>query len=202
MLVRSLQRPTNRHWKALRHVARYLKATRTHGLLYTRGPRILSSESDANFAGCQDSRSSTYGNFIHYGHNIISWCSRRIKTVVLSTCEAEYIALSNTSRHLLWIRELAQELSGLPLPPPNMFADNTSAVAVAKASGNTRNGKYIEVRYHFIRQQVERGLVVIQHRASEDLAADILTKALAAPKYQRHILDTHILPPTEHLRRL
>lgn len=88
-LARHKKSPTTCHWKLLKHIERYLNATLHHGLCYHRGPSTLSAQSEADFAGCSDTRQSTHSSLIYLGNCLISWCSRRIKSAVTNTFAAE-----------------------------------------------------------------------------------------------------------------
>lgn len=129
--------PTLRHWHALQYVARYMQGTKHEGLQYDGSKTRLQAFADADFANCSDSRQSTHGNVLYYiikdcsphayAGSPISWCSRRIKTVVVSTCAAEYISNSKTGEHITWLRSLIQEITGQSEAPTPLFNDNTAA---------------------------------------------------------------------------
>ena len=185
-LARNMKDPTWRHWLALRHVARYLSSTTTHGLYYGKDTRTLQAFSDADFANCTDTRQSTLGNILTYAGTPISWCSRRIKTVVTSTCAAEYISNSKTGEHVTWLRELLYEIGHRQDTPTQLFNDNTAAEAIAKSRSPTRRSKYIEVRHHHIRDLMRRRILTVNHMPSKELIADLLTKAVPAPLFKSH----------------
>ena len=105
-IARHVRRPTQRHWKDLKQIARYLIRTKWHGLYYEPCKGSLSAQCDADFARCTQTRQSTYGFLIFFGTSLVSWRSRRIKTVVTSTFAAETIAASYTAEHLRWLRNI------------------------------------------------------------------------------------------------
>lgn len=109
-LARSIRHPTYRHWRALRQVAKYVASTLHFGLHYKRGALQLRAASDSDFAGCATTKRSTMGNLLWLGPNLVSWLSRRIKTVITSTCAAEYIAASTTALDVQCIREMLTEI--------------------------------------------------------------------------------------------
>lgn len=191
-LARVLSRPTMRHWNALKQVVRYLIATPNYGLHYTTStmakPNLLNkldltAQSDSDLAGCKTTCKSTYGNVIFLGNNPISWRSQKIGTVVMTTCAAEYIALSNTAQHLQWLRELLSEITGKPPPPSLLQGDNSSSQTTANSAGPTKRSKYISIRYHYIRDQIRRGEIKLQHVPSAKLIADIFTKPLPRTQF-------------------
>ena len=217
-LARSMARPAVRHWTALKHVARYLRATPTHGLWYTHNTRGLSSESrttrdpkyfaaspppqpphleletDADFAGCKTTRKSTRGSITRYGNCVTSWCSRTIKSIVTSSTEAEYIGLSETGRHACWERQLLSDITAQPKTTTPIFTDNDAAKKIAEARGPTKKSKYIDVRWHHVRDLVARKVVSTNHRPSKELSADCLTKSLGPQLYLRHRDAMNIVP--------
>lgn len=186
-LARSTKDPTMRHWRALQYVARYLRGTQHMGLQYRGTDTPLQAYADADFAGCSDTRQSTHGNVLYFAGSPISWCSRRIKTVVISSCAAEYISNSKAGEHILWIRSLIKEVCGPIAHPTILHNDNTAAETIAKSRGQTKRSKYIEVRWHHIRDLVARRVLDIAHLPSQTLVADILTKCLYVPQFQAHV---------------
>lgn len=185
-LARCTKDPTMRHWRALQYVARYLKGTKNTGVHYHGKKMPLQAYADADFAGCPDTRQSTHGNVLFYAGSPISWCSRRIKTVVISSCAAEYISNSKAGEHVVWLRSLIREVCGPPNGPTILHNDNTAAETIAKSRGQTKRSKYIEVRWHHIRDLVSRNIIDIYHLPSQTLVADVLTKCLYVPQFQAH----------------
>lgn len=184
-LARHTRDPALRHWQAMQYVARYLNGTRTEGLLYDGTAQQLRAYADADFADCRDTRQSTNGNILYFAGTPISWCSRRIKTVVTSTCAAEYISNSKTGEHVTWLRSLLKETSKPQAKPTKLFNDNTAAEDIANSRGQTKRSKYIEVRWHHVRDLIARKMLQIVHIPSADLVADALTKCLPAPAFLR-----------------
>lgn len=185
-LARSMAAPTMRHWRALLHVARYLIGTASHGLMYTPGARGLRAETDADFAGCLLTRKSTYGSLFRYGNCLVSWTSRRIKSNVICTTTAEYIGMSNTALHAEWMRQLLSDMTHKPVQTLPVYSDNTAGIAIANARGPTKRSKYIDVRYHHIRDMVASRIITTHHHPTTTLSADALTKPLPGPTFIRH----------------
>lgn len=194
-LARHTKAPTLRHWRALQYVARYIKGTKTHGIYYGGTKEQLQAFADSDFADCTDTRQSTHGNLLYYAGSPISWCSRRIKTVVTSTCAAEYISNSKTGEHIAWLRSLLTETRAKPTGPTPLYNDNTAAEDVAHSRGQTRRSKYIDIRWHHVKNLISRGLLKIVHIASADLVADALTKCLYAPTFLKHKKRMNLVPP-------
>ena len=108
----------------------------------------------------------------------MEWRSKKQELVTMSTCEAEYVAMAETCKSVLWHRELLQEL-GMPQTGPTILhCDNTGAIAVAKDPVHHDRTKHIRRRYHFIREVVDNKEAMVQHRRGDINWADLLTKAV------------------------
>lgn len=105
-----------------------------------------------------------------------------------STTEAEYIAASDAAKEAVWIRNLIQELGVIPsvVDPVLVYCDNNGAIAQAKEPRSHQRSKHILTKFHLIREIVGRGDVLIKKVASEDNAADPLTKPLPGPVFEKH----------------
>lgn len=193
-LARAMQHPTQRHWLAATQVARYLKGTRNYALHFTRGSAKIRAQADAAFAPAHTQRRSVAGYLVYHGHNLIAWSTRTIKTIVISTCEAEYIASSNAARHTHWLAKLLTETTGETLSPIPLDMDNQGALAVAKKNGHTKRSKYIDVRHHLLQQLAQRRIIQPGFVRSRDLTADIMTKALKSHAYITHREQLQVMP--------
>ncbi|KAF0710035.1 Aste57867_5664 [Aphanomyces stellatus] len=111
--------------------------------------------------------------------------SRKQTMVTLSTAEAEYIALCDLVKELLWYIELLEEL-GFPQRSTVVHCDNQSAIAIAKNPAHHDRTKHISTKYHFVRDQVEKGRIQLSYCPTKLMIADILTKAI--PREQFEIL--------------
>lgn len=194
-LARHTRDPALRHCQAMQYVARYLTGTKDEGLYYAGDKTRLQAYADADFADCRDTRQSTHGNVLYYASTPISWCSRRIKTVVVSTCAAEYISNSKTGEHVTWLRSLIGEVTKKLTAPTPLHNDNTAAEDIANSRGQTKRSKYIEVRWHHIRDLIAQKILRIVHLPSGQLVADALTKCLTAPTFKAHKAPLKIVPP-------
>ncbi|GJU57157.1 retrovirus-related pol polyprotein from transposon TNT 1-94 [Tanacetum coccineum] len=105
MCARYQARPTEKYLHAINRIFRYLRGTVNRGLWYSKDSAIaLTAFADADHAGCQDTRRSTSGSMQMLGDRLVSWSSKRQKSVVISSTEAEYIALSSCCAQVLWMR--------------------------------------------------------------------------------------------------
>ena len=121
--------PREPHLSAVKRILRYLQGTLSHGLhLQPSTPSELVVYTDADWAGCPDTRRSTSGYAVFLGANLVSWSSKRQNTVSRSSAEAEYRAVANGVAETCWLRQLLQELHA-PLPRSTLvYCDNVSAV--------------------------------------------------------------------------
>ncbi len=165
---------------------RYLKGT--HDLILTFGNSIegLSGYTDADWAS-QAHRHSISSYAFLYNGGAISWRSNKQPIIALTSTEAEYIATSDSSQELIWLRSLLSELS-FPITRPTLLCcDNKSALDLAANPDMFHaRTKHIDIRYHFIRELVANRTVVLEYCPTNEMAADLLTKALPRPRSNAH----------------
>ena len=187
-LSRALKKPTKRHWNLLQRLTQYLHSTKEEGILMpavNQRQVTISAYSDADFATDQTSRKSITGMISMVNGAPVQWLARQQPVVAKSTCEAEYIAASETTALTLWLHSLLTEVR-LPTRKPTLHVDNTAAVQMAKSMGATKRRKCIDVRYHYLHDTVQRGRMSIMRIPSHEQYADILTKPLKATLYRHH----------------
>nr|GEY69004.1 retrovirus-related Pol polyprotein from transposon TNT 1-94 [Tanacetum cinerariifolium] len=132
--------------------------------------------SHADHAGCQDTRRSTSGSMQFLGERLISWSSKRQKSAAISSTKVEYIALSGCCAQILWMRLQLLDY-GLGFNKIPMYCDNKSAIALCCNNVQHSRSKHIDIRYHFIKEQVENGVIELYFNTEYQLA-DLFTKAL------------------------
>ncbi|XP_048427896.1 uncharacterized mitochondrial protein AtMg00810-like [Pyrus x bretschneideri] len=175
--------PKDTHWMAVKRILRYLKATYDHGLVYKPGDMQLHAFSDADYAGNPDTRHSTRGFCIYLGSNLVSWSSKKQKTVSRSSTEAEYRQLAYTAAKLSWFRSLFKDLH-LHLLLPHIWCDNVSSIALASNPVFHSRTKHLEVDYHYVREKVVRKQLLIHFICSQDQLADLFTKGLSSSRFK------------------
>ncbi|GJZ31040.1 hypothetical protein Tco_0576087 [Tanacetum coccineum] len=136
------------------------------------------SFADADHAGCQDTRKSTSGSLQLLGDKLVSWSSKKHKSTTISSTEAEYIALSGCCAKILWMRSQLTDY-GLVFNKIPLYCDNKSAIALCCNNVQHSQSKHIDIRHHFIKEQVENGVVELYYVRTEYQLADIFTKPLA-----------------------
>jgi hypothetical protein len=183
---RFMEAPTQEHLAAVKHLLRYIAGTRTLGCRYTcgGGDRVLIGFSDSDMAGDVDDRKSTSGIFFSFGESPITWQSQKQKIVALSSCEAEYVAACTAACQAVWLLRLLNDMTGNHSSATRIYIDNKSAIQLCKNPVFHDRSKHIEVRYHYIRECVESGKIIVEHVSTGDQLADILTKPLARVRFQ------------------
>ena len=118
----------------------------------------------------------------------ISWYSRLQRTVAQSTMESEYVALAHSVKEALWLSQLMLDITGSRQLPITIHSDNTAAIILAKNPEDHDRAKHIDIKYHLIRDEVERGRISLKYVDSKENIADILTKPLPIQS-QRYLAD-------------
>ncbi|GJU63083.1 retrovirus-related pol polyprotein from transposon TNT 1-94 [Tanacetum coccineum] len=159
MCARYQARPTEKHLHAIKRIFRYLRGTVNRGLWYPKDSSIVLTEFVyADHAGCQDTRRSTYGSMQFLGDRLVSWSSKRQKSAF-----TDY---------------------GLGFNKILMYCDNKSAIALCYNNIQHSRSKHIDIRFHFIKEQVENGVVDLYFVNTEYQLADIFTKALCRERIE------------------
>nr|GEX73730.1 copia protein [Tanacetum cinerariifolium] len=207
MCARYQASPTKKHLEALKPVLWYLRGTINWGLWYPKDTIMtLTANTDADHEGCQDTRRSTSGSaqFLSdklvrwsskkykstaisttefLGDKLVSWSSKKQKSTAISTTEAEYIAMSGYCAQILWMRsqltDYCFDFNKIPL-----YYDNRSAISLCCNNVQHSRSKHIEIRHHFIREQVERGVVELYFVTTDYQLVDIFTKALPRQRFK------------------
>ncbi|GJR25777.1 retrovirus-related pol polyprotein from transposon TNT 1-94 [Tanacetum coccineum] len=184
MCARYQAKPTKKHFEAIKRVFRYLKGTINMGLWYPKDNAMsLTAYADADHAGCQDSRRSTSGSAQFLGDRLVSWSSKKQRSTAISTTEAEYIAMSGCCAQILWMRSQLKDY-GFDFNKIPLYCDNKSAIALCCNNVQHSRSKHIDIRHHFIREQVENRVVELYFVETNYQLADILTKALPRERFK------------------
>lgn len=191
-----MHQPREPHFHFLKRVLRYVKGTIDHGLhLGVSKSHTLTAYSDADWAGCPDSRRSTSGYCVFLGDNLVSWSSKRQPTVSRSSAEAEYRGVANAVAETSWLRNLLLELHVHIRHATLVYCDNVSAVYLSGNPIQHQRTKHVELDIHFVREQVQIGTVRVLHVPSEFQYADIFTKGLPRQLFTRFRSSLSIRPP-------
>jgi hypothetical protein len=190
------------HEKGLKRIARYLKGTRTKGMLIKPSSNLaLDLYADADFAGLWGAENSTdptsaksrTGYLITLGEVPVLWTSKLQTEISLSTCEAEYIALSTAMKALLPIRLLFHSLADtLEIAREELtkvcavYEDNNAALKLATAQfpNMTPRTKHIAIKYHWFKEHLVDGEIEMRPIDTKLQKADIFTKGLSKREFE------------------
>ena len=203
VLSRFMDKPSNTHWLAGKRVLRYLQATKSLKLVYPRDNDFqLHGESDVDWSEDHDDRRSTTGYFFKLGFSggAVSWqTKKKQQTVALSSCEAEYQGLAAAVEEATFLRSILCEMGYQQRQATRIGEDNQSCIKLANNPVMHKRSKHIDTKYHFIREKVEDNAVELVYTPTDQLAADLLTKALPQVKVEQHrrvlLGQVQILPP-------
>lgn len=188
-LSRFCSDPGEEHWRLAKRVLQYLKGTKTYGIKYTKNKQKLNAYTDSDWGGDVEDRRSQSGSVLTLAGGAITWKSKKQPTVSLSTMEAEYIALSEVSKEVIYLKRLLNHMQFYRFVenPVCVLCDNQSAIELAKNAVYHKRSKHIDIRFHFTRELVEKNEIKIVYLRTDSMLADILTKALPKIKHERAI---------------
>ena len=175
--------PKESHVIAVKRIFRYLLGTIDLGVWYPKHTSFeLTSFSDADFASCKIDRKSTSGTCHFLGHSLVSWFSKKQNSIALSTAKAKYIAAGSYYAQTLYKKQKLEDF-GLYYDHIPINCDNTSAISLSKNPIEHSRIKHIEIRYHFIRNHVQKGDVDLVFIDTNHQWADIFTKPLSEERF-------------------
>ncbi len=176
------------HIEGLKHIMRYLAGCLDCGIMYTMGDGDLVGYTNADWANDHANCCSISGYVFLYTGGAVSWMSKQQSTIATSSTHAEYIATVEAMKGLVWLRrlltELQEDISGLTV----LHIDNRTADLLARNPVNHAATKHIDVRYHYIRECIADGLVMLKLIRTNNMAADILTKSVVSTKHEHFCL--------------
>jgi len=171
--------PRENHLIAAKRILRYLQGTLNFGRIIPRSaPSQLIVYTDADWAGCPDTRRSTSGYAVFLGSSLVSWSSKRQPTVSRSSAEAEYRAVANGVAEISWLQQLLQELHQPVKTASLVYCDNVSAVYLSTNPVQHQRTKHVEIDLHFVRERVAIGAVRVLHVPTTSQYTDVFTKGL------------------------
>jgi hypothetical protein len=184
--------PRRRHWASLLHIVRYLAGTRYYGIRFSadleeENPsrfRIV-GYSDADHCRDPQTRRSISGGCILMNGGPLNWFSSMNKHMTRSTMESELSALDRAAKEALFVRKLAQECKVPGADIIEIYEDNQACERFANSSKVTKLNKHIDIKYHAVRDDVKRRRLAVVGVDTKSQVADIFTKALDAPTFER-----------------
>ncbi|KAK2387257.1 putative mitochondrial protein [Trifolium repens] len=178
-LSQFLSAPTTTHFTAATRVLHYLKSSPGRGIFFPRNSSLhLIGFSDADWAGCKDTRRSISGQCFFIGKSLISWRTKKQLTVSRSSSEAEYRALAAATCELQWLLYLFKDLQLTCTKSPVLYCDNRSSIHIAANPVFHERTKHLEIDCHIVREKLHAGVMKLLPVPSQHQLADFFTKAL------------------------
>lgn len=187
ILSKRIEEPRDVDLNEVKRVIRYLKGTKSLKLqLNARNGENLHAYSDANWAEDKSDRKSNSGYYCAMNGGAMSWCCKKQDITALSSTEAEYVALTETCREVVWLRNLAKSLEIQVIGTTTVFTDNQSCISMISNEKFSNRTKHIDTKFHYVRDQVTNGTVKLIYCPTEENVADLLTKPLGSIKIVKH----------------
>ena len=185
-LSQYLDAPRTTHLQAVARVFRYLSGTKELKLVLGGVNPTVAGYSDSDWAS-QNHRHSISGFTFFIGTGAVTWSSKKQPIITLSSTEAEYVALTHSSKEIIWIHKLLTDFSSIFTftLPTTLHCDNQGAIRLSKDSTFHGRTKHIDVHFHFVRQTVSQNHIAISYCPMDDMIADTFTKPLARFKFEK-----------------
>jgi hypothetical protein len=194
--ARFMSNPDATHFRALDRVWKYLAGTVDYSLVYTPSEHRLhlSGFVDSDWGGDYPTRKSTTGYIFFYANAPVSWSSKIQKTVALSSCEAEYMALKEAIKEFVWLTSLFNGIGSLKTCNSKiLLTDNQSAIDLSKNPEYHARSKHIDIQYHYVREIIQSGQVSLKYVSTKNNIADVLTKPLSPAIFDK-FKDSLVMP--------
>ncbi|RDY10937.1 hypothetical protein CR513_04463, partial [Mucuna pruriens] len=177
----------DKHFLAANHILRYLQGTQNLGIFYKDGGNEeLFAYTDSDYAGDFDDRKSTSGYAFMLGGGVLSWASKKQPVVSLFTTEAEFTAATLCAYQCVWLRRILEHLDYCHKGAIVMFCDNASTIKLTKNSVFHGRNKLIDVRFYFLRDLCNDGIIQLNYCSTREQLVDIMTKSLKVENF-RHL---------------
>ena len=179
--------PSGEHWQSFKRILHYIKGAINFGIEFdgSKEDQVqLKGFVDADWGGNLNGGKSQSGYLFSICGGIVSWGSKKQTTVALSSTEAEYIAASLATQEAIWLCSLLADLKFVQGKPTIIFEDNQGAVALSKNPRYHARTKHVNIKHHFIRDKFESGEIILTYCSTNDMIADMLTKALPRTMFE------------------
>ena len=182
-----MTKPGPQHWQGIKRVLRYVKGTKNYGLYFdcSKGQNFnLYGYSDADWAGDISTRKSKSGYIFKLGGTAISWKSKRQSMVALLSTETEYVALRHTAQEFFWLRRLLASMNLVQTQPTKVNEDNQGSIALSRNPKRNPRTIRIDIKFHYVREVVEKQEMDLVYCPTEHMIADIMMKGLPKPRFE------------------
>jgi hypothetical protein len=188
-LAKSMSNYGLAHWRAAKHLLRYLLGTKPYGIYLgniDEPSPLFKAFTDSDWAQ-SEMRKSVCGYVIIMGGGPIAWSSKQQSIVALSSCEAEYVATTHIAKTVLWLRSLAHELGFSQYDATTTFCDNQGTIACTHGPQHHSKMKHIDLRFHFIRDCVQKRQIDVIYVPRTENVADLFAKPLNRIMHRRWV---------------
>lgn len=186
ILSKKVEKPRDNDLTEVRRIIRYLRETRNLRLQLN-GMNVdtsLHAYPDANWTEGRGDRKSNSGFYCTVNGGTISWSSKKQDIIALSSTEAEYVALTETCKEVMWLAELARSLD-IEIPDPvTVYTDSQSCMSMIANHKFSHRTKHIDIKFHFVREQVLSGKIQLKYVPTDGNIADMMTKPLGRVKIE------------------
>ena len=188
VVSRYLDSYSSHAWNMVKRILRYVAGTQNFGIVLgaSEGKNDLQLECfvDADWAGDTADRRSTSGYVCMLNNSIISWKSEKQSVVAQSTTEAELISSNSGAREVIALQRVLNDVGLSQSSPTRIWEDNQGTIALMHNDIKNKRTKHIEIKWFWIRDQVQSGLVDMRYCPTGDMLADIMTKQLPTSKFE------------------
>ncbi|XP_074282588.1 uncharacterized protein LOC141607127 [Silene latifolia] len=146
-------------------------------------PRILHLQSALHVGQCAFSCRSLSGYCVLLGNSLISWKTKKQKTVSKSYAEAEYRCMSYTASEIVWMKMLLKDLNVHVPTHIQLYCDNKAAEHIALNPVFHERTKHLDIDCHYVRERIQEGLIATKHVKSSLQLADLMTKSLGGQQH-------------------
>jgi hypothetical protein len=172
------------HWAAVLRILRYLWGTVFQSLLLSSTSSLeLRAYSDADHSSDPTDRKSVTGFCIFLGDSFISWKNKKQSIVSQSSTEAEYYAMTSTTKEIVWLRWLLADMGISFSHPTPMYCDNQSSIQIAHNSVFHERTKHIEIDCHLTRHHLKHGTIALPFVPSSLQIVDFFTKTHSISRF-------------------
>ena len=181
-------KPGVAHWETVNWIFHYLKGTRDLWLTYGNLVKELEGYADVDGSMAEDHKAiSGYAFLVNGG--AVSWSAKRQEIISLLTMESKYVVAIHAAKEALWLHSLILSLFGIDIPMTTLFSNNQSAIALTQEHWYHARTKHIDIWFHFLHWIVEEGRLQLIYCPTDDMVADIFTKALPSPKVKHFVKE-------------
>ena len=178
---RCMSRPTPELMAELDYVFSYLHDNQDIGIRFTPDDGTLRGTADASW----EVQASTSGWIVYWHGAPLCWGSRKQKSIALSSCESEIIALSEAAKEVIWLRKFTRGLvPSMPVEPTVLSTDNKAARDLSYNPEHHNRSKHIARRHFYVRDMVESHEIIVPLVNTHDNDADFFTKPLPAKRFK------------------